>query len=213
VTDIEPGTAPAAGSAVRKFFAIRRGVYLAAAILFGIIVVLTVRWVMQSEPKPSVAAIGGPFSLVDQDGKRVTDRDFRGKLMLVYFGYAHCPDICPLVLQELGAALDRLGPAAAVQPVFISVDAERDTPENLKAFVANIHPKLIALTGTPAEIKAAASAYRAYYANAAPTAEGPRDLIDHTGIVYVMGRDGNYLANFGPTSSAGEIADRLRKYL
>jgi protein SCO1/2 len=199
---------------VRKFMAVRRGVYLAAAILLGIVLVLVSRWFLQDDQKPAIAAIGGPFSLIDQDGARVTDRDFRGRLLLVYFGYTHCPDICPLVLQEIGVALDRLGPAGAnVQPIFISVDAERDTPENLKVFAASLHPKIIALTGSPAEIKAAASAYRAYYAKASPTAEGPRDLIDHTGIVYVMGRDGNYLSNLSPNNSAGEIVDRLRKYL
>ena len=114
-----------------------------------------------------MALVGGPFSLTDQDGRRVSEKDFLGKHMLVFFGYTYCPDICPTELQVMTAALDTLGPEAEkIQPVFVSVDPERDTPEVLKSYVENFGPRLIGLTGTPEEIAAIAKAYRVYYAKA-----------------------------------------------
>ena len=106
--------------------------------------------------------IGGPFALIDQNGKRRTDADFRGKFMLVYFGFTYCPDVCPTDLQQMGLAVDRLGPAGdAVQPIFITVDPERDTAEHLKDYVAMFHSRFIGLTGDAAAIDEAARAYRA----------------------------------------------------
>ena len=110
------------------------------------------------------ALVGGPFSLTDQDGRKVTDKDFLGKYMLVFFGYTYCPDICPTELQVMSAALDNLGAKADdIQPIFITFDPQRDTPEVLKQYVTNFHPRLIALTGTPEEIAVAAKAYRVFY--------------------------------------------------
>ena len=107
--------------------------------------------------------IGGPFALIDQNGKRRTDADFRGKVLLVYFGFTYCPDVCPTDLQEIGLAVDRLGPAGdAVQPIFITVDPPRDTPEHLKEYVAMFHARFVGLTGDAAAIDAAARAYRVY---------------------------------------------------
>jgi protein SCO1/2 len=159
------------------------------------------------------ALIGGPFELTDQDGKRVGDQQFRGKLMLVYFGYTFCPDICPTTVLDMSQAMDLLGPAAEqVQPIFITVDPERDTPAELKKFLSNFHPRTVGLTGTAAEIQAAAKAYRVYYARAKGSAE--RDyLMDHMSIVYLMDRQGKYLTHFTMKDHGEEMAAAIKKFL
>ncbi len=157
--------------------------------------------------------VGGPFALIDQDGKPRTDADFRGKLMLVFFGYTTCPDICPTELMEIGLAVDKLGAAGDdVQPLFISVDPDRDTPDVLAAYVAQFHPRLIGLTGTPGQIRAVADSYKAYYAKYFPN-DGAVYLIDHTGLVYLMGRSGEYLGFFPPGTSADRMVEIIRQHL
>jgi protein SCO1/2 len=160
-----------------------------------------------------LATIGGPFSLTDQNGRTVTDQDFRGKFMLVYFGYTFCPDACPTALLQMGQALDRLGADGdQVQPVFVTIDPERDTVEQLKTYAGNFHPRLEALTGTPQQIAQAAKAYRVYYARAADS--GSTDyLMDHTSIIYLIGRDGRYLTHFTHQSTTDQIVAGIRKYL
>jgi protein SCO1/2 len=111
------------------------------------------------------ALIGGPFTLVDQNGKTVTDQDFRGRYMLVFFGFTHCPDVCPAALQVMSASLDELGPKAdEIVPIFITLDPERDTQEVMGAFVENFGSRFVGLTGSPEAIAAAADAYRVPYA-------------------------------------------------
>ncbi len=158
------------------------------------------------------ALVGGPFELTDQNGRRVKDSEFRGKLMLVFFGYIYCPDVCPTSLLDVSQALDMLGKdAGQVQPVFITVDPERDTPAAMKEFLSNFHPRMLGLTGTPAEIQAAAKAYRVYYAKAAG---GERDyLMDHTALLYLMDREGRYLTHFTNKTRADEMAAAIRKFL
>ena len=110
------------------------------------------------------ATVGGPFTLTDHTGRRVTDKDFRGQHLLVFFGFTYCPDVCPSGLQVMTAALEELGPKAEkITPIFISVDPERDTPEQLALYVSSFHPRLVGLTGTPEEIQQVAKAYRVYY--------------------------------------------------
>ncbi len=157
--------------------------------------------------------VGGPFRLVDHTGRTRTDADFRGKLMLVYFGYTYCPDVCPTDLMQIGAALDKLGAAGEdVQPLFISVDPERDTTAVLAQYVAAFHPRLIGLTGTPEQISAAAAAYKAYYAKyTAP--DSAVYLIDHSGFVYLMGRAGQYLGFFPPGTSAERMVEIIKPFL
>lgn len=159
-------------------------------------------------------AVGGPFALVDAQGRAVTDADFRGRLMLVFFGFTYCPDVCPTALTSIAQALDRLGPDAdKVVPVFITVDPERDTPEQLKEYVRHFHPRLIGLTGTPGQIAAAAKAYRVYYAKARPQGMPPDDYtMDHTSITYLMGRDGKFLAHFSHGAEPEAIAQRVRGF-
>ena len=149
--------------------------------------------------------VGGPFALIDHNGQPRTDADFRGKLMLIYFGFTYCSDVCPIDLQSIAGALDQLGPAAeAVQPLFITVDPEKDTPQQLSGHVGLFHPRMIGLTGTPRQIRQVANSYKVYYAKAEPTKRGDRN-IDHTGYTFLIDRDGGYLGFFPP----GTPADRL----
>ncbi len=158
------------------------------------------------------ALIGGAFSLVDTNGKRVTAQDFRGKLMLVFFGYTHCPDVCPTGLQNLAEVLDKLGPVAnQVTPVFISVDPERDTPAALSGYVKNFSPRIAGLTGTPDEVASAAKAYRVYYRKADG---GAGDYtVDHSAFVYLMDRDGNYITHFVFNTSADVMVEEIKKHV
>ncbi len=160
------------------------------------------------------ALVGGAFTLTDNTGKRVTDQDFRGRHMLVFFGFTSCPDICPAGLQLMAGALEKLGSKAQrITPIFISVDPARDTPEKLAAYVKNFDPRLVGLTGTPEEIAAVAKAYKVYYAKV-PNKERPDDYsMDHTSIIYVMDPKGEFITHFTPATSVDEVAARLDKIL
>lgn len=162
---------------------------------------------------PAGAAIGGPFTLVDHTGRAVTEADFAGRFMLIYFGFTHCPDICPTELQIMANAVDSLGgDARQVVPVFITVDPERDTPAHLKDYVAAFHARMVGLTGTPEQIAAVAKAYKIYFSKV--EADGGYQ-VDHTSFVYLIGPDGVLRTVFrGGTSDkamAAEIRDQLRQ--
>jgi protein SCO1/2 len=155
-------------------------------------------------------SIGGAFTLVDDSGHTVSDTDFRGRFLLVFFGYTYCPDVCPTELQVMADALRQLGPTGdRVQPLFITVDPERDTVSHLHDYVALFPPRLIGLTGTPEQVAAAARAYRVYYRRV-PTADGGYSM-DHSGLIYLMGPDGRFITAFTPGSTAQAIADSLRR--
>ena len=157
--------------------------------------------------------IGGPFELVDHTGRRRTDGDFRGKLLLVYFGFSYCPDVCPTDLLAIGRALDQLGAdGVAVQPLFITVDPARDTPEHLAQYVAFFHPRLIGLTGTVEQIAKAAAAYRVYFAKVALSGASEY-TVDHSGFVYLMDRDGGYIGFFAPGSPPERMVEAIRSKL
>ena len=165
------------------------------------------RHLWQSET--GIALIGGPFHLVDQNGQPRSDADFRGQYLLVFFGYSNCPDVCPTTLQTITTAMDKLGSdAAKVTPIFITVDPERDTPAVMKAYAANFTPRLVALSGTPDAIAAAAKVYRIYYKK---VGEGADYSMDHTALVYLMGPDGNYLAHFSNEATADDIVKDLHQ--
>jgi protein SCO1/2 len=156
--------------------------------------------------------VGGPFSLIDQTGRRRSDAEFRGKLLMVYFGFSYCPDICPTDLQEIGRSLDLLGPAGeAVQPVFITLDPERDSPAHLGEYLPLFHPRFVGLTGSSEEIRAIADAYKVFYDKV-----GTRDgayTVDHTAFVYLIGRDGGYLGFFPPNTPAERMVAIVRPHL
>ena len=172
-------------------------------------------WMSRQMAEPGgtgVALVGGPFSLTDQDGHKVSEKDFLGKHMLVFFGYTYCPDICPTELQVMLAALDAMGPRSEqIRPVFVSVDPERDTPEVLKSSVENFGPGLTGLTGTPEEIAAVAKAYRVYYAKSGDLASPDAYLMDHSSIMYLMGPDGSFVKHFPYTTDVAKLASELKE--
>lgn len=160
------------------------------------------------------AEIGGPFELVNQDGRTVSDRDFRGTPMLIYFGFTYCPDVCPFSLQTMAQALELAGPAAArIQPVLISLDPGRDTPEAMKSYVASAgFPKgLIGLTGTQEQVAAAARAYRVAWRRNDTPESAAQYLIDHSSIIYLVGSDGELRTFFKDASPPAEIAACLTR--
>lgn len=158
--------------------------------------------------------VGGPFVLTDHAGKPRTDRDFRGMLMLVYFGFTYCPDVCSTDLMAIGQALERLGPDAdAVQPVFITLDPERDTAEHLAEYVPLFHPRLLGLTGRLDAIGTAADAYKVYFAKVANGKNADDYTVDHTAYIYLMDRDGKYLGFFPPGTSAERMVEIIRPRL
>jgi protein SCO1/2 len=183
------------------------GLALALVLLIGGISWLTTRG--SSGPE-----IGGPFTLVDGTGKTVTDRDFRGHTMLVYFGYTFCPDVCPTTLTTVADALDKLGPLAdQVRPLFITIDPRRDTQAVVGKYAAAFSPRLIGLTGTAEQIAAVAKEYKVYYAPQR-TGPGPDDYtMNHSSILYLIGPDGQFVAPIAADETAQQMADDIRKHL
>jgi protein SCO1/2 len=162
----------------------------------------------------TAALVGGPFTLQGGNGQQVTDRTFRGKYMLVYFGYTFCPDVCPTTLNEVADAMDKLGPKAdRVQPIFISVDPKRDTPEVVKQYAAAFGSRLIGLTGTAEQIAAVAKEYRVYYAERR-TGPGPNDYsMDHSSVLYLMDPDGKFVAPIRPDENGTEMAADISRLM
>ena len=191
-----------------------------AALAFAMIAGLSIP--CGAEPQRSAAEImdilmwarepvGGPFALIDHTGAARSERDFRGKLLLIYFGFTYCPDICPTDLQNIGLALDQLGAVSdKVQPLFVTVDPVRDTPPHLAQYVQMFHPRLIGLTGDASAIRAAADAYKVYYAKVS-NERGDDYTIDHTAFTYLIGADGKYLGFLPPGTAPERIADILRQ--
>ena len=179
----------------------------------GILVVAGLAIYLFGAPAPvrDAAAIGGPFSLTDGAGKPVTDTTFRGRFMLVYFGYTFCPDVCPTTLNDVAQALDKLGGRAdRIAPLFITVDPARDTPEVVRQYAAAFSPRLEGLTGTAEQVATVAHEYRVYYA---PHKTGPNPgdyTMDHSSILYVMSPAGAFLgivpADEGPDKMAADLA-------
>ena len=159
--------------------------------------------------------IGGPFTLVDQAGKTVTDKNFRGQYLMIYFGYTYCPDVCPTSLTNMSDALDLLGEKATkVTPMLITIDPARDTPEHLREYATYFHPRLHALTGSPEQIAAVAKAYRVYYSKVKQEDATEDDyLMDHSSVTYVMGPDGMFRLHFSHGTDAETMASRLRDLL
>jgi len=186
------------------------------AFLSGLVVFfLAILFVTGRAPSPigqAVAAVGGPFHLEDQNGKPVTDQDMKGHPFLVFFGFTHCPDICPTTLFEISQVLKKLGPDAdRTGALFITVDPERDTPSVLKDYLSNFDPHLRGLTGDDAAINVAIKAYRVY-AKKVPLENGDYTM-DHTAVVYLMDKDGHFIAPFNLKQTPEAAADVLRRYL
>jgi protein SCO1 len=158
------------------------------------------------------AAIGGPFNLIDQDGQPFRDQDLKGKTFLVFFGFTHCPDVCPTTLFEISEIMRKLGPEAdRTAALFISVDPERDTPEAMKDYLSSFDPHLRGLTGDAASLAAVAKAYRVYYKKV--PLEGGDYTMDHTAIVYLMDKQGRFVSPFSMKRTADVAAAELHKHL
>jgi len=162
----------------------------------------------------AIGSIGGPFTLLDGDGHTVTDRDFRGRYLLVYFGYTFCPDVCPTTLNQVATAFDKLGPKAdKVQALFITVDPQRDTPAVVRDYAAAFSPHILGLTGTPEQIETAAREYRVYYAPQRSATAGAGYTVDHSSILYLMGPDGRFIAPVRTDQSGDEMAAEIAKHV
>jgi cytochrome oxidase Cu insertion factor (SCO1/SenC/PrrC family) len=154
--------------------------------------------------------IGGPFVLIDHNGMRRTDADFRGKLLLVYFGFTFCTDICPTDLLQMSLAMDSLGEDGEfVQPIFITVDPERDTPAHLKDYLSAFHWRFVGLTGDRAAIGRVARAFRAYHKKVERD-DGSGYTVDHSAFIYLMSRDGEYLGFFPPGTTPERLVETIR---
>jgi len=163
------------------------------------------------------ADIGGPFTLVDQTGRTVTEATFEGRPLLIYFGFTYCPDICPTSLQVMAAAMDRLSEdeRAQFQPLLITVDPERDTPEALASYVESpaFPDNLLGLTGTEEQIRDAARAYRVYYRRVEDDGTLAEYTMDHSSLIYLMGREGEFVEVFPHQATPDQIASRLQQFL
>ena len=193
----------------------RRILLLLAAFVVGAVIIAAGALALLPQAPNTVSgqvAIGGPFELVDQNGQKVTQESFVGRPTLVFFGFTHCPDICPTTLFEMSQVFEALGPdARKVTGLFVTVDPERDTPEVMKSYLGSFHPSIQGLTGTPEQVAAVIKAYRAY-AKKVPTQDGDYTM-DHTAIVYLMGKDGTFIAPFNLKRPPADAETELRRYL
>jgi protein SCO1/2 len=182
----------------------------AASLVLGLLIVF---WAMGGVSKVAQpAAIGGPFQLTDQHGKAITDKNLKGKPTLIFFGYTHCPDVCPTSLFEISEVLRAMGrDADKVNAVFISVDPERDTQAAMKDYLSSFDPHLEGLSGDPAETAKVITSYRVY-AKKVPTKDGDYTM-DHTALIYLMDRDGRFVSPFNLKRTPEEAAADLKRYL
>ena len=158
------------------------------------------------------ADIGGPFQLTDQSGKRVTDKDFRGRYMLIYFGYSFCPDVCPTTLAVMAQALEKVGDRSRrVAPILVTIDPERDTPKVLEDYVKAFGPTFVGLTGNAAEIKDVEKKYRVYAVK--KPLEGGNYGMDHSSVIYLMGPDGKLVSFYDEAISPDDLAKELKQRL
>jgi cytochrome oxidase Cu insertion factor (SCO1/SenC/PrrC family) len=178
----------------------------------------------QEAAQPQQAQIGGHFKLTDQHGKEVDEAQFRGKYMLVYFGFSRCPDLCPVSLGTITSALEKIGDKAnEFAPVFISLDPEHDTPQVLAEYMKSFYPSFEALTGTQAQVDAVAEGYKVYHARkdagpegaAAPAGEAAKAdyTVDHSGFIYLLDREGQYVSLFTHDVTPEELAAKLTAQL
>ena len=158
-------------------------------------------------------SIGGPFELIDKDGKTWKSSDFKGTPLLIYFGYTYCPDICPTALYTMSQAIEKLGGKSVVHPLFITIDPERDTPAQLGNYFQNFLKEFIMLTGSSSQIK---QAIKAFCVHAARVEEGRGEgdyLMDHSSLIYLMDKEGKYIAHFDHKCSPQDIIKRVKTYL
>lgn len=196
--------------------ALTRRIALAAIMLLAAAAIAT--YALMSAPRgpqsSGEALIGGPFSMVNHKGETVTEKNFAGKPMLLFFGYTWCPDVCPTELQVMAEALRQLGDKGRdIQPILVSIDPARDTPKVLGEYVANFGEQFVGLTGTAEQVKAMADAYRVYYAKVENKDTPDAYLMDHSSIIYLMGTDGKFLKHFTYSTDAKALGEGIAKAL
>ncbi len=191
----------------------RRLILPVGAFLLGLVGVSAATVIMLvPQAHQATSGIGGPFTLTDQNGKTVTDQDFRGATHLVFFGFTHCPDVCPTTLQQISDVLAALGPKAeGMKVAFVTVDPERDTPEALKDYLSSFDPRIVGLTGSPEQVAATVKAYRGY-AKKVPGKDGDY-VMEHTALVYVMNARNDFVGALNLNRPAQETAAELTKRL
>lgn len=200
---------------------ILRRILIAGLILLGTLAMLALYHpALRPQATPAgetgTVAVGGPFTMTDAKGNTFTEANLLGGYSLVFFGFTHCPDICPLTLQVITDAIEQAGPAGErVTPVFVSVDPERDTVESVGAYVAAFHPRFVGLTGTPEQVTATTKAFRVF-ARKAPLrdTEGKETgeyTVEHSGLVFLLGPDGRYVTHFPYNTTADEMAAYIRR--
>jgi protein SCO1/2 len=173
------------------------------------------QWLTRTGPGQSGAAlIGGPFTLTDHNGRRVTEKDFAGRPMLVYFGFTYCPDVCPAGLQTISAALEALGPNAdRLTPLFITVDPARDTPAALKDYLTSFDTRILGLTGSEEEVAMALRAYRIFARKVEDPASTGAYTMDHTSLIYLMDGEAGYVTHFSHAEDPAALAQRILSFL
>ena len=185
-----------------------------AAFVAGLVAISAalVMTLVPQHPQGGASGIGGPFTLVNQDGKTVSERDFAGKPYLMFFGFTHCPDVCPTTLQQISDVLAAMGPKAdALTVAFVTVDPERGTPETLKTYLSSFDPRIVGLTGTPEQVAAAVKTFRAY-AKKVPS-QGGDYTMEHTALVYLMNARNGFVGAVNLNRPASETAAELSKRL
>jgi protein SCO1 len=187
--------------------AIRAVVALAAVVVLG----LAALWIVSSPEKPRAALIGGAFALQDGDGKTISDQTLRGRPFLVYFGYTHCPDVCPTELARISDILTRMGDKA-IPALFITVDPERDTPKVMQDYVSSFDSRIIGLSGGPQAIEAAEKAFRVYARKGQAQADGDYSM-DHSSVIYLMDKSGAFVEAFNAQRPPEEAARDLERFL
>src|SRR5580658_1318355 len=198
----QPNNAPRS-----QLFAIRAVAALAAVVVLG----LAALWIVSSPEKPRAALIGGAFALEDGDGKTVSDQTLRGRPFLVYFGYTHCPDVCPTELARISDILTRMGDKA-IPALFITVDPERDTPKVMQDYVSSFDSRIIGLSGGPQAIEAAEKAFRVYARKGQAQADGDYSM-DHSSVIYLMDKSGAFVEAFNAERPPEEAAKDLGRFL
>jgi protein SCO1 len=198
----QPNNAPRS-----QLFPIRAVVMLVAVVVLG----LAALWIASSPEKPRAALIGGAFALQDGDGKTISDQTLRGRPFLVYFGYTHCPDVCPTELARISDILTKMGDKA-IPALFITVDPERDTPKIMQDYVSSFDARIIGLSGSPQAIEAAEKAFRVYARKGQALADGDYSM-DHSSVIYLMDKNGAFVEAFNAQRPPEEAAKDLERYL
>ncbi|CAG8493598.1 1810_t:CDS:2 [Acaulospora colombiana] len=161
--------------------------------------------------------VGGPFELINQDGRMVTDKDFLGRFLLVYFGFTHCPDICPEELDKMSKVTENINADSKfgnlITPIFISCDPHRDTHEVVREYLKDFHKDMVGLTGTYEQVAKVAKAYRVYFSRPPEVKPGDEYLVDHSIFFYLMDPNGEFIDCYGKNTTAEEVTESVRKYI